>query len=276
MKPKQVAPFGRFGKTVLSLVLALPVAGTLLYAHTRDTPIDYSSFRSAAEARAAALRRVEETIQALSAPGVTASVPPGDTPVPAQPVLTTAQSVDAVPVEAVLPVSQPEGAVPSVSSHSVPAGATPPSPSDPLASRVLALGDASLDEVRGGFDVPGSHLTYTFGIERAVFINGELVARTVLKLQDLGTVAGRGAPVQELTGVNGAAATVDVIQNGPGNNFTAQVGPNMVGTVIQNTLDNQKIQHVTTINATVNSLQMMRAMSVQSAVQSGIVDSIRR
>ncbi len=275
MKPKQVAPFGRFGKTVLSLVLALPVAGTLLYAHTRDTPIDYSSFRSAAEARAAALRRVEETIQALSAPGVAASGPSGDTPVTAAPMATAEASVDTLPEDPGLAASQPDRAVPPPQAHSVSAGQTPP-PTDPLADRVLALGDASLDEVRGGFDVPGSHLTYTFGIERAVFINGELVARTVLKLQDLGTVAGRGAPVQELTGVNGAAATVDVIQNGPGNNFTAQVGPNMVGTVIQNTLDNQKIQQVTTINATVNSLQMMRAMSVQSAVQSGIVGSLRR
>lgn len=275
MTPRQLAPSGRFGKTVLSLVLALPVAGTLMYAHTRDTPIDYSSFRSAAEARAAALRRVEETIQASTTPGVAASEPSGDTPATAAPLATAEASADTLPADAGLAASQPDRAVLSPQAHSVSAGPTPPPP-DPLAGRALALGDASLDQVRGGFEVPGSNLKYAFGIERAVFINGELVARTVLRLQDLGTVAGRGAPVQELTGVNGAAATVDVIQNGPGNNFTAQVGPNMVGTVIQNTLDNQKIQHVTTINATVNSMQMMRAMSVQSAVQSGIVDSIRR
>lgn len=275
MNSQPVVPPKRFVKTVLSLVLALPLAGTLLYAHTRDTPIDYSSFRSAAEVRAAALRRIEQTIQALSTPGAPSTVPSGATPVPAQPVATTVQSVDAVPVDAGLPVSQSEGAVASVQADSVPAAQTPPSPPDPLAGRALALGDASLDEVRGGFDVPGSDLKYTFGIERAVFINGELMARTVLRLQDLGTVAGRGVAVQELTGANGAA-TLDVIQNGPGNHFTAQVGPDMVGTVIQNTLDNQKIQHVTTINASINSLQVMRAMSVQSAVQSGIVDSIRR
>ena len=276
MKPQPVAPPRRFGKTVLSLVLALPVAGTLLYAHTGDTPIDYSSFRSAAEVRAAALRRIEQTIQALSTPGVTASVPPGDTPASAAPVASAQESVDTVPADAGLAASQPDRTVQLPQAHSVPVAQTPPSPPDPLEGRALALGDASLDEVRGGFDVPGSHLKYTFGIERAVFINGELMARTVLRLQDLGTVAGRGAAVQELTGVNGAAATLDVIQNGPGNHFTAQVGPDMVGTVIQNTLDNQKIQQVTTINASVNSLQVMRAMSVQSAVQSGIVDSIRR
>lgn len=276
MNSKQVAPPRRFGKTVLALVLALPVAGTLMYAHTSDTPIDYSSFRSASEVRAAALRRVEQTIQALTTPGVPSTVLSGATPAPAQPVVIAAQSIDAVPVDAGLAVSQPDSAAQLVQAHNVPAVQTPTLPPDPLEGRALALGDASLDEVRGGFDVPGSNLKYSFGIERAVFINGELIARTVLRLQDLGTVTGRGVPAQELTALNGAPATLDVIQRGEGNNFTTQVGPDMVGTVIQNTMDNQKIQHVTTINASVNSMQVLRAMSVQSAVQSGIVDSLRR
>ena len=46
--------------------------------------------------------------------------------------------------------------------------------------------------------------------------------------------------------------------------------------MVQNTLNNQKIQNVTTINASVNSGQLFRSMSVQAAVQNGIVNSLRR
>jgi hypothetical protein len=41
-------------------------------------------------------------------------------------------------------------------------------------------------------------------------------------------------------------------------------------------LSNQTIQTVTTINASVNSMQAVRALSVQNAIQYGIVSSLRR
>ena len=126
-----------------------------------------------------------------------------------------------------------------------------------------------------GFEPPDSNLRFSFGIERAVFINGELVAHTVLNLRDLQWVAGTGGAPQ-VTAANAAAGALGVIQNGSGNSFTAQVGSNLAGTVIQNTLNNQKIQNVTTINASVNSGQLFRSMSVQAAVQNGIVNSLRR
>ncbi|MDP3437974.1 MAG: hypothetical protein Q8R95_00080, partial [Azonexus sp.] len=74
----------------------------------------------------------------------------------------------------------------------------------------------------------------------------------------------------------GAAGALGIIQNGVGNNIAATITSNMAGTVIQNSLNDQRIQNVTTINATVNSMQAVRAMSVQSAIQSGIVSSLRR
>ena len=140
---------------------------------------------------------------------------------------------------------------------------------------MAALGDKALDDIRGGFEPPDSNLRFSFGIERAVFINGELVAHTVLNLRDLQWVAGTGGAPQ-VTAANAAAGALGVIQNGSGNSFTAQVGSNLAGTVIQNTLNNQKIQNVTTINASVNSGQLFRSMSVQAAVQNGIVNSLRR
>jgi hypothetical protein len=79
-----------------------------------------------------------------------------------------------------------------------------------------------------------------------------------------------------LTLPDGSTAALAVVQNGSGNHVSTQISPNLAATIIQNTLNDQKIQNVTTINATVNSLQVLRSMSVQSAIQDGIVSSLRR
>jgi hypothetical protein len=145
-----------------------------------------------------------------------------------------------------------------------------------LGQQLAALDTASLDEVRGGFELEGSSLKFSIGIERAVYINGNLVATNVLNLKDLQSSAG-GASV---AGASPAAAPAGalVVQNGPaGSNYVApQVAQNPTATVIQNSLNDQKIQAVTTINASVNSLQTVRAMSVANAIQYGIVSSLRR
>jgi hypothetical protein len=145
-----------------------------------------------------------------------------------------------------------------------------------LGQQLAALDTASLDEVRGGFELEGSSLKFSIGIERAVYINGNLVATNVLNLKDLQSSTG-GASV---AGASPAAAPAGalVVQNGPaGSNYVApQVAQNPTATVIQNSLNDQKIQAVTTINASVNSLQTVRAMSVANAIQYGIVSSLRR
>ncbi len=144
-----------------------------------------------------------------------------------------------------------------------------------LGQQLAALDTATLDEVRGGFELEGSSLKFSIGIERAVYINGNLVATNVLNLKDLQSTAG-GTSV---AGASPAAASgALVVQNGPaGSNYVApQVAQNPTATVIQNSLNDQKIQAVTTVNASVNSLQTVRAMSVANAIQYGIVSSLRR
>lgn len=149
----------------------------------------------------------------------------------------------------------------SVSPESVPA---------PLGERVAALDASALDGIRGGFETPDGALKFSFGIERAVYINGELVASTVLNLKDLQGVAGTGVPAA----LAGSALTV--IQNGGGNGISTQINPNLAGTVIQNTLNDQRIVNITTINAAVNSAQVLRAMALQQAIRDGVVGSLRR
>lgn len=158
--------------------------------------------------------------------------------------------------------------------HSVETLAAPAIKPNPLGSRVVALADTALDDIRGGFELADSNLKFSFGIERAVFINGQLIASTVLNVKDLQLAAGGGTPQVSVT--SGVPGAVNVVQNGSGNTFATQIGGNLAGTVVQNSLDNQKIQNVTTINATVNASQILRGMSVQSAVQNGIVNSLRR
>ena len=140
-----------------------------------------------------------------------------------------------------------------------------------LGQQLAAVDTASLDEVRGGFELEGSSLKFTIGIERAVYINGNLVATNVLNLKDLQSSAGG-------TSVAGAPSGALVVQNGPaGTNYVApQVAQNPTATVIQNSLNDQTIHHRTTINASVNSMQTVRAMSVANAIQYGIVSSLRR
>jgi len=144
----------------------------------------------------------------------------------------------------------------------------------PFDQQLVALDMDSLDEIRGGFELEGSGLKFSIGIERAVFINGNLVANTVLVPKDLQQTAGGASVASALPA--GSTGTLGIIQNGTGNNVSAQISPNLAGTVIQNTLNDQKIQNVTTINATVNSMQTLRTMSVHNAIQTGIIGSLRR
>lgn len=138
----------------------------------------------------------------------------------------------------------------------------------------LAIEDGQLDDIRGGFEFADANLKVSFGIERAVFVNGQLVASNVLNFNDLQWTSGTGT-TPELS-QNNAGSAISVIQNGPGNNISAQLGATLAGTIIQNTLNDQKIQNITTINASLNSAQLMRSITLQSAVQDAIVNSLRR
>jgi hypothetical protein len=123
---------------------------------------------------------------------------------------------------------------------------------------------AMLDAMRGGFEAAGG-LQVSFGIERSIYINGALVTTTSLNVADSGQV----------TAIPGSS--IALMQSGANNNF--QSGPSATtnaATVIQNSLDNQKIQGVTVINATVNSLSLTKSANIQSSIQDALTGSLRR
>lgn len=146
-----------------------------------------------------------------------------------------------------------------------------PRAASPFGDATVAVAPGSLDRVRGGFS--GSDgLNISFGIDRAVYVNGALATTTTLNVVDLGqAVAGR-AGVTTLD--NG---TMALIQNGAGNSVaTGSLSPSNAATVIQNTLDGQKIQTITTINATANTLGIYRSLNLGQSLQGALINSLRR
>ncbi|WP_416051267.1 hypothetical protein [Cupriavidus basilensis] len=78
----------------------------------------------------------------------------------------------------------------------------------------------------------------------------------------------------------GAAVTTNgvlsLIQNGPGNSAAASMLAGAPVTVIQNTLNNQSIQNLVTINAGVNTLQAFRAQVANATLNSALLSAAGR
>lgn len=129
--------------------------------------------------------------------------------------------------------------------------------------------DHQLAVVRGGFDA-GSGLVVSFGIERAVYVNGDLVTSTRLDIPNIGQMS-----AEQAGALAAATSTVSIVQNGPGNTFDpAALTRTTAGTVVQNSLDNQNIQTLTTLNTTVNTLDLFKSLNLQSTLQSALVNSL--
>ena len=135
-----------------------------------------------------------------------------------------------------------------------------------------AVSEDQLDDMRGGFDVPSAAgLHIAFGIDRAVYINGDLVASASVNIPDIARMT--TAQAQQLANV---VNTVNVVQNGPNNVAPPDIatGAAAAATVIQNSLNNQTLQAITTINAAVNSLPQFRQLSLNNALQSALANVV--
>lgn len=124
------------------------------------------------------------------------------------------------------------------------------------------VSDARLDAARGGFDWGGG-LVASLGIDRAVYINGTLVTSLHLQVPDLAHVNAAQAGA-----LSSAMSNATVVQNGPGNSVDpGALGQSMAATVLQNTLDNQRIAAQTTLNVSVNTLSVFRSLNLQQSLQ---------
>jgi hypothetical protein len=132
----------------------------------------------------------------------------------------------------------------------------------------ITVGDATLDGLRGGFDVGG--LMVSFGIERMVRINGTLVATTAFQINDLGRLT-----PEQAQAVGRQVGQLNLVQNGPGNSVDPRtVALGQPATFIQNTLNDQRIENRTIINATSNGLGLVKDLNAQGALRDALAGAL--
>ena len=107
-----------------------------------------------------------------------------------------------------------------------------------------------LDAVRGGYQA-GKDLMFSFGVEKATYLNGVLQATSSLNLLQSGGGGGQASQVP----------VFNLVQNGSGipnsgKDFSAFTlpGQGFQGTILQNSLDRQWITNVTKISVGLNVL----------------------
>lgn len=123
---------------------------------------------------------------------------------------------------------------------------------------------ARLAEMRGGLLMP-SGLSLSFGIERLVYVNGQLVASATLHIPDLARMTTEQA--HALAAINEGR----VVQIGEGNRIDPGAGGNAL--VIQNTLDGQAISALTTLNVGVGTLGMLQELNSYEALHNALITS---
>ncbi|MBT2325565.1 hypothetical protein J7E62_24845 [Variovorax paradoxus] len=130
-----------------------------------------------------------------------------------------------------------------------------------------AVSARTLDGLRGGFDVGGG-LLVSFGITRAVYVNGNLVTQTTLDFGRLSALT----PAQAAQ-LNQQMAALNLVQSGPGNSVDPDVLSTGAGTIIQNTLNNQHIVNQTVINARSNAMGMVKSLNIQNTLNDALTRS---
>jgi hypothetical protein len=119
--------------------------------------------------------------------------------------------------------------------------------------------------MRGGFEID-SGLTVSFGIQRAVYVDGNLVATASVTVPDLARIT-----TAQADALRTSAGTLSLVQNGGGNAFDAGATPAAaVATVIQNSLNNQEIRSLTVIDATVNTLGALKALNFAASMRDAL------
>jgi hypothetical protein len=130
-------------------------------------------------------------------------------------------------------------------------------PPNPFAA-AAPVSPAELDGARGGFTT-ASGVAVSLGIERIVTVDGQVVARSELRLGDLGRLVGGTAHMP-------AQAAGELAQAGAG--LAVRLGAD--GTIVQNGLNDRAIGTATIIHATVAGQGLLQAMHFQSTLANAI------
>jgi hypothetical protein len=135
----------------------------------------------------------------------------------------------------------------------------------------LAASDRTLDRMRGGFDL-GMGLMVSFGISRAIYVNGQLITSTTFQIGDLTRLTAPQAVA--LSQQISTQTQAQVVRNGPGNTMEINVGTVPLATFIQNTLNDQTIRNQTIIDVTSNGMGIVKGLNLQATIDAAIADAI--
>lgn len=125
-------------------------------------------------------------------------------------------------------------------------------------SEDAAVPETALDEVRGGFEIP-ENLHALLALDRSAYVNGERVAHASVRVADIAHMT-----ASEASALADNFTTL-VIQSGPANTFSMpDLGP--ASTVIQNTLNDQHLVTLTTLDVAVNTLGAFREFNFQDGL----------
>lgn len=124
----------------------------------------------------------------------------------------------------------------------------------PVAEHVLA-------EARGGFDA-GDGLLVSLSIDRVLSLNGNVIASGQLSLDAPALAAGQ-APL----------STLQIARIGEGSAPWGAAQP-LAGLVLQNSANDQLIRSQTTIDATVNSLSILKDMHFGDSLRQSLSTAI--
>jgi len=144
----------------------------------------------------------------------------------------------------------------------------------PVTARVDLAGEwgapvpaQALEEQRGGF-INANGLKVSVGLESLVRINDELRSNVQVQLPDLTRLAREGGTL---------GSQVEVIQNGPGNTLPSDLQDRLsgLGTVIQNSLNDQVIQNLKSMNIEISGLRGANTSQIKSRITTHMVESLR-
>ncbi|MGJ7543896.1 hypothetical protein [Variovorax sp. LT1R16] len=129
----------------------------------------------------------------------------------------------------------------------------------------MTVGDTTLETMRGGFDLGGG-LMVSFGISRAITVNGVLLAATTFNVPDIARIT----PVQAAA-LERQMNSVNLVQVGPNNSVASATSLPTAATVVQNTLDNQTIQTRTLIDATTNAMSLAKSINAAGVLRDALI-----
>lgn len=124
-----------------------------------------------------------------------------------------------------------------------------------------AVDDATLAQSRGGFD-GGNGLLVSLSVDRLLSLNGNTVASSQMSVPDVAKAAAAGG-----------VSSFHSAQFGAGNALLLPNQP-LAGLVLQNSANDQLIRAQTTIDATVNSLSVLKNLNFGDSLRQALSTAI--